>query len=172
MKECSLNQLCSDVNCFTLKLPIASCIEPWWYSIMPRSWRDWMWFWFNMRAFWKLSIADSKSPNSLRGAGGQREWNKGIFIWNMRGTLRLRIVWSEDLGLSEVKRPVSVLTCRPARGFYTHLWSQTSTSTPLWMSQWLPDEVNNKQNEDTQEEIENKKWAYRNNKSTTQYDDI
>ncbi|TNN49133.1 hypothetical protein EYF80_040675 [Liparis tanakae] len=52
-------------------LPMASCSEPWWYSIMPRSWRDWMWFWFNMRAFWKLSIADSKSPSSLE--GGKRD---------------------------------------------------------------------------------------------------
>lgn len=65
----------------TLKLPIASCSEPWWYSIMPRSWRDWMWFWFNMRAFWKLSIADSKSPSSLE--RGRRDTKRAtVDMWS------------------------------------------------------------------------------------------
>ncbi len=36
--------------------------------------------------------------------------------------------------------PQTCCTCRPARGSYRRLWSQTSASAPLWMSQWLPEE--------------------------------
>lgn len=128
----------------TLKLPIASCSEPWWYSIMPRSWRDWMWFWFNMRAFWKLSIADSKSPSSLE--RGRRDTKRAtVDMWSADRGERYdsQFLKYKHTCLAGGGRHIRITqtgsTCRPVRGFYRHLWSQISTSGPLWMSQWLPD---------------------------------
>lgn len=39
-----------------------------------------MWFWSNMRAFWKLSIADSKSPNSLKSQKNNSEQDVLYFL--------------------------------------------------------------------------------------------
>lgn len=39
-----------------------------------------MWFWSNMRAFWKLSIADSKSPSSLKSQKNNSEQEVLVFV--------------------------------------------------------------------------------------------